>query len=131
MSEKVFLSLHKKNDGDPLNDHFIEGLLDVDLVLPQNSEHGHFALNLYAGEEYIGFANIVWEGTLEFKDPLAGYYLFASAYLDEVETRGDYTDAQLHTLITQCMRRCGMSFHEEIRTLDEVRDFIVAIKRSS
>lgn len=130
MSQKVFLSLHEKDGGDPLDDHFIEGLLEVDLVLPQNTAHGNFFLNLYVGEEYIGYANIVWEGTLEFKDPLAGHYLFASAHIDEVETSGDFSDAQLHTTIKQCIRRCGMSFHKEIRTADETRDFIVAIKRT-
>ena len=130
MSQKVFLSLHKKAGGDPLGDHHLSGLLSLDLILQQNIDAGHLILNLYTGEDYVGMVNLVWDGTLEYADPKAGHYLLGSAFLDEVVLDiDDEDDAKARAIIIDCMKRSGMSYHDEIRQPDDIRAFIVAIKR--
>ena len=130
MSKHVFLSLHQKRDGDPLGEHALEGLLKLELYLPQNSHDGHFVLNLYVRERYIGMANIVWEGTLEYIDPLIGHYFLGSAFVDDVDVIDDaIPDEELRKIIIECFRRSNIAFHQEVRKPDEIRDFIIAMAR--
>ncbi len=132
MLQQIFLSLHEKHSGDPLGEDHLKGLMKLDLLLPQNSEHGHFILNLYEGEKYVGMTNIVWDGTLEYLDPIIGRYLLGSAYLDDIDLIEDVDgrgNDEVRKLIMECMRRANISLHPEIRKPNEIRDFIIALAR--
>ena len=130
MSQKIYLSLNPKDD-DPLGEHPLRALLSFDVLLPQTLDGGHLVLNLYEGEEFLGTLHLVWDTVLEHGDPHAGRYLLASGHIDDINLVKDIPDAELRRIAVSTMKRSNISVEENIRGLDDIRQFIIALQRNS